>query len=314
MVMWFGRAVSSPRAEEKLRAVCAVRTSSIMLNWGWRCPQGKLPAAACQAARLHSRRGTHCVPAHSAPAGLPTVPPPRPPTHPHPVPCPRHTVRSAKWRGKGRKKKKKSRDEEDLYALLGLKHERWMATADQIKAAYRRAALLHHPDKLVGVFSLVFFFGGGRLSVLPRSSTCTTPTGWCVCFCVYASGALFCVCLGGCGSACYPAPRRQAGGWLDGALPLHASQRDLRLPPCVLWRALAQRALPSSNTCAAHPACSGGAGCLPAIAHASGPNAAPGAPQGVHGMLSSPAEPTHPVFASREGLTLWPALAISAGP
>lgn len=224
-------------------------------------------------------------------------------------------MRSAKWRGKGRKKKKKSRDEEDLYALLGLKHERWMATADQIKAAYRRAALLHHPDKLVGVFSLVCVFWGGAGSACFPEAAPAPPRQAGACAFVYMRlGPFFCVCLGGCGSACYPAPRRQAGGWLDGALPLHASQRDLRLPPCVLWRALAQRALPSSNTCAAHPACSGGAGWLPAIAHVSGPNAAPGASQGVHGLLSSPAEPTQPVFAFCEGLTLWPALAISAGP
>ncbi|KAL4443910.1 hypothetical protein ABPG75_011647 [Micractinium tetrahymenae] len=57
-------------------------------------------------------------------------------------------VAGAKWKGKGKKKKKKGRsDDDDLYALLGLQHERWTANDVQIKAAYRKAALLHHPDK-----------------------------------------------------------------------------------------------------------------------------------------------------------------------
>ncbi|KAL4449534.1 hypothetical protein ABPG77_007178 [Micractinium sp. CCAP 211/92] len=57
-------------------------------------------------------------------------------------------VAGAKWKGKSKKKKKKGRSEDDdLYALLGLQHERWTATDVQIKAAYRKAALLHHPDK-----------------------------------------------------------------------------------------------------------------------------------------------------------------------
>lgn len=53
------------------------------------------------------------------------------------------------WRpGKNRKKKNvKKKDGVDLYALLGLQHERWMASEAAIKAAYRRAALEHHPDK-----------------------------------------------------------------------------------------------------------------------------------------------------------------------
>ncbi len=60
-------------------------------------------------------------------------------------PC---TTRRAKWQGKGKKKKKKKSDEDsDLYALLGLQHERWMATPEQIKAAYRRTAVIYHPDK-----------------------------------------------------------------------------------------------------------------------------------------------------------------------
>lgn len=51
-----------------------------------------------------------------------------------------------KWGGKGKKRSKKKKN--DLYALLGLQHERWCATPEQIKAAYRAAALKHHPDKL----------------------------------------------------------------------------------------------------------------------------------------------------------------------
>ncbi|CAL8462322.1 g1855 [Coccomyxa elongata] len=48
---------------------------------------------------------------------------------------------------KGKKKKKKKSEKEDLYALLGLQNERWTATDAQIKLAYRKAALEHHPDK-----------------------------------------------------------------------------------------------------------------------------------------------------------------------
>ncbi len=63
------------------------------------------------------------------------------------VPC----CCSAKWRGKGKKRKgQKKKEEDDLYALLGLSNERWTASTDQIKTAYRKAALLHHPDKQVG--------------------------------------------------------------------------------------------------------------------------------------------------------------------
>ncbi|KAI7843108.1 hypothetical protein COHA_003279 [Chlorella ohadii] len=58
-------------------------------------------------------------------------------------------VAGAKWKGKGKKKGKgKGRaEDDDLYSLLGLQHERWMASEAQIKAAYRKAALIHHPDK-----------------------------------------------------------------------------------------------------------------------------------------------------------------------
>lgn len=52
------------------------------------------------------------------------------------------------WKHKRNKKtKKKKRSGVDLYALLGLQHERWMATEVQMKAAYRKSALEHHPDK-----------------------------------------------------------------------------------------------------------------------------------------------------------------------
>eukprot|EP00889_Picochlorum_renovo_P004321 jgi/Picre1/31351/NNA_006704.t1 len=47
----------------------------------------------------------------------------------------------------GKKKKQKKSKKADLYALLGLQHERWMATESQIRSAYRKAALEHHPDK-----------------------------------------------------------------------------------------------------------------------------------------------------------------------
>lgn len=47
----------------------------------------------------------------------------------------------------GKKKKLKKSKKADLYALLGLQHERWMATESQIRSAYRKAALEHHPDK-----------------------------------------------------------------------------------------------------------------------------------------------------------------------
>ena len=55
---------------------------------------------------------------------------------------------NAGWRpGRRKKKKVKKNDGVDLYALLGLQHERWMASEAAIKAAYRRVALEHHPDK-----------------------------------------------------------------------------------------------------------------------------------------------------------------------
>eukprot|EP00891_Asterochloris_glomerata_P005900 jgi/Astpho2/5900/e_gw1.00080.75.1_t len=51
-----------------------------------------------------------------------------------------------RWQNKGKKKKDKSK-QVDLYALLGLANERWTATDAQIKLAYRKTALEHHPDK-----------------------------------------------------------------------------------------------------------------------------------------------------------------------
>ncbi|WIA15047.1 hypothetical protein OEZ85_001747 [Tetradesmus obliquus] len=56
------------------------------------------------------------------------------------------------WKkSKAKKKQAKSKDV-DYYELLGLQHERFMATEAQLKQAYRKACLEHHPDKkLVGV-------------------------------------------------------------------------------------------------------------------------------------------------------------------
>lgn len=69
-------------------------------------------------------------------AGLPSA---------HPAP---HNPSRDKWKGKG-KKKAKVKAKMDYYALLGLQNERWAATPDQIRLAYRKSALLHHPDKQV---------------------------------------------------------------------------------------------------------------------------------------------------------------------
>eukprot|EP00884_Botryococcus_braunii_P015011 jgi/Botrbrau1/23510/Bobra.106_1s0061.1 len=49
--------------------------------------------------------------------------------------------------GRGTGKKKKKSEKVDLYELLGLENVRWMATEEQIKSAYKKKALLHHPDK-----------------------------------------------------------------------------------------------------------------------------------------------------------------------
>lgn len=51
------------------------------------------------------------------------------------------------WKGSKKKKKKDGGPKLDYYKLLGLQNERWMADENQIKNAYRRAALEHHPDK-----------------------------------------------------------------------------------------------------------------------------------------------------------------------
>ena len=73
-------------------------------------------------------------------------------------------MRSAKWGGKGKKRGKKLRTggEDDLYALLGLQHERWLATPEQIKASYRKVALVHHPDKQVRRGTKAQYLGGKR--------------------------------------------------------------------------------------------------------------------------------------------------------
>jgi hypothetical protein len=63
-------------------------------------------------------------------------------------------VHSVSWKGSKKKKDasgKSGKKKVDLYALLGLAGERWMASEAQIKNAYRRVCLEHHPDKrLVG--------------------------------------------------------------------------------------------------------------------------------------------------------------------
>lgn len=52
------------------------------------------------------------------------------------------------WKGsKARKRKSVKKKGFDAYALLGLANERWTASDAQIRAAYRRACLEHHPDK-----------------------------------------------------------------------------------------------------------------------------------------------------------------------
>jgi hypothetical protein len=52
------------------------------------------------------------------------------------------------WKHKKENKKSKKKDKQkDLYALLGIQDLRWMATDSQIKKAYQKQALLHHPDK-----------------------------------------------------------------------------------------------------------------------------------------------------------------------
>jgi DnaJ family protein C protein 2 len=52
------------------------------------------------------------------------------------------------WKGKGKRKgKAKKAEGMDLYALLGLQNERHEASHEQIRKAYRAAALEHHPDK-----------------------------------------------------------------------------------------------------------------------------------------------------------------------
>eukprot|EP00850_Spirogloea_muscicola_P014195 SM000100S09422 [mRNA] locus=s100:220116:225364:- [translate_table: standard] len=53
------------------------------------------------------------------------------------------------WDSKSSKSRKKGKHggESDYYALLGLAHLRYLATEDQIRKAYREAALKHHPDK-----------------------------------------------------------------------------------------------------------------------------------------------------------------------
>ncbi|GJP54431.1 hypothetical protein CLOM_g13516 [Closterium sp. NIES-68] len=62
------------------------------------------------------------------------------------------TVDSSAWESSRKKKKGKDgkdgeKQEQDHYALLGMAHLRHLATDDQLKKAYRDAALRFHPDK-----------------------------------------------------------------------------------------------------------------------------------------------------------------------
>ncbi|CAI7758092.1 unnamed protein product, partial [Closterium sp. NIES-53] len=62
------------------------------------------------------------------------------------------SVDSSAWESSRKKKKGKDgkdaeKQEQDHYALLGMAHLRFLATEDQLKKAYRDAALRFHPDK-----------------------------------------------------------------------------------------------------------------------------------------------------------------------
>ncbi|KAL6042742.1 DnaJ (Hsp40), subfamily C, member 2 [Balamuthia mandrillaris] len=48
------------------------------------------------------------------------------------------------------KKKKLQQVTEDYYEILGIAHRGYLATAEEIKKAYRKSVLAHHPDKKVG--------------------------------------------------------------------------------------------------------------------------------------------------------------------
>lgn len=58
-----------------------------------------------------------------------------------------HMYSSESYSSKSKKKSSGGAKKQDHYALLGLSHLRYLATEDQIKKAYRDAALKHHPDK-----------------------------------------------------------------------------------------------------------------------------------------------------------------------
>lgn len=54
------------------------------------------------------------------------------------------------WKSSKKRGKPKTEDtkKKDLYGLLGLQDLRWMATEVEIKKAYQKKALKHHPDKV----------------------------------------------------------------------------------------------------------------------------------------------------------------------
>lgn len=74
---------------------------------------------------------------------------PHSPANPGGAECDRFRAAcSVQWKSKGKRKKgDKEKKKQDLYALLGLKDLRWMATDSQLKKAYQKTALKHHPDK-----------------------------------------------------------------------------------------------------------------------------------------------------------------------
>eukprot|EP01087_Luapelamoeba_hula_P021615 TRINITY_DN75_c0_g1_i1.p1 TRINITY_DN75_c0_g1~~TRINITY_DN75_c0_g1_i1.p1 ORF type:complete len:845 (-),score=269.77 TRINITY_DN75_c0_g1_i1:108-2642(-) len=77
----------------------------------------------------------------SSPA-LPVTPPEDRPTTPD--------ADSARFEGHAKKRSEKKLQDyntEDPYIVLGLSDKRWRATEDDIKKAYRKMVLLHHPDK-----------------------------------------------------------------------------------------------------------------------------------------------------------------------
>ena len=69
-------------------------------------------------------------------------------THKRVTCCTHAFVCRVQWKHKKENRKSKKKDtKKDMYALLGLEDLRWMATDSQVKKAYQKMALKHHPDK-----------------------------------------------------------------------------------------------------------------------------------------------------------------------